>query len=148
MHQQSSGGGSLTGQHPQNHPEWPAHVRIPSQDGAAHLMDMTRGVVSGSQQHLMLDPRGSGQQLADWPVVHRGQFASVMGGTLGRQHPVGVGQHAAAGQRVPNVHLPPDIRGGRSGGGHGQYPLYHTCERPSGKKRVTIVEDNNTESSV
>ena len=29
------------------------------------------------------------------------------------------------------------------------YPLYHTCERPnSGKKRVTIVEDNNTESSV
>ena len=26
------------------------------------------------------------------------------------------------------------------------YPLYHTCERQ--KKRVTIVEDNNTESSV
>ncbi len=30
------------------------------------------------------------------------------------------------------------------------YPVYHTCERPhnAGKKKVTIVEDNNTESSV
>ena len=28
-------------------------------------------------------------------------------------------------------------------------PVYHTCERPTtGKKTVTIVEDNNTESSV
>jgi len=26
------------------------------------------------------------------------------------------------------------------------YPMYHTCERQ--KKRVTIMEDNNTESSV
>jgi len=28
----------------------------------------------------------------------------------------------------------------------GPYPMYHTCERQ--KKRVTIMEDNNTESSV
>jgi hypothetical protein len=38
--------------------------------------------------------------------------------------------------RVPNVASTP-------------YPVYHTCERPQNmKKKVTIVEDNNTESSV
>ena len=56
------------------------------------------------------------------------------GGTLGRHHPRGYPvEHGGNGQ-VPGQN------------GHGQYPLYHTCERQ--KKKVTIVEDNNTESSV
>lgn len=53
-----------------------------------------------------------------------------MGGTLGR-HPNNV-RYTAEGGNAPG-HLPP-------------YPLYHTCERQ--KKKVTIMEDNNTESSV
>ena len=69
----------------------------------------------------------------------RGSFAGIMGGTLGRHAPMIVG---GQGPTVPNVQqYPSTFRGG-------SYPLYHTCERPSSKKRVTIVEDNNTESSV
>ena len=83
----------------------------------------------------------------DWPLQattnHRGQFASVMGGTLGR--------HVGRAIVPPNLQYPapppPAHSTFRAGGGG--YPLYHTCERPStSKKRVTIVEDNNTESSV
>ena len=79
----------------------------------------------------------------DWPLPQRTQFASVMGGTLGR-HPQMMKPPAS---RVPNVQYPPTSTSTlRATAG---YPLYHTCERPpSSKKRVTIVEDNNTESSV
>ena len=31
---------------------------------------------------------------------------------------------------------------------HNRFPLYHTCHRPGQKKRVTIVEEKNEESSV
>lgn len=79
----------------------------------------------------------------DWPPMaghHRGQFASIVGGTLGR-----------APSRNPHfVASSNPAAGGNMSSFHG-YPLYHTCERPSAsasKKRVTIVEDNNTESSV
>ena len=79
----------------------------------------------------------------DWPLPQRTQFASVMGGTLGR-HPPMMNPPAS---RVPNVQYPQTSTSTfRATAG---YPLYHTCERPpSSKKRVTIVEDNNTESSV
>ena len=77
----------------------------------------------------------------------RGQFANVMGGTLDRHAAPHGGHHGPP--SVPNVQqqqYPSTFRGGSS------YPMYHTCERPlhpaTSKKRVTIVEDNNTESSV
>lgn len=75
------------------------------------------------------------------PPHHRGQFASVMGGTLGRHHPGG------GGSRQANLHMQYSTLGMPSTN-KAPYPLYHTCDRAQQKKRVTIVEDNNTESSV
>ena len=70
----------------------------------------------------------------DWPQVnppHPGQFASIVG-TLGR------------------ARNNPTLEYSSFRANAAAYPLYHTCERPNNtaKKRVTIVEDNNTESSV
>ena len=88
------------------------------------------------------------------PLPPRGQFANVMGGTLGRHSPMVHHGHGAGGlqgpppsgpSNIPNIQqYPSTFRGGTTN----SYPLYHTCERPTNKKRVTIVEDNNTESSV
>ena len=156
--------------------EWP--LRMSSQDA---LLNHPHGA---SQQQLLVDgggarsvsPAGSGSQLLQqqfppppppepW-TQHlppppqqqqppRGQFANVMGGTLGRHAPMVHGGHGAAGgglqggpsgpSNMPNIQqYPSTFRGGNTN----SYPLYHTCERPTNKKRVTIVEDNNTESSV
>ena len=92
------------------------------------------------QQQQQLLPRGSS-----------GQFANVMGGTLGRHAPmVHHGSLQGPGpSNIPNIQqYPSTFRGGGGTTTTNSYPLYHTCERPTNKKRVTIVEDNNTESSV
>ena len=92
------------------------------------------------QQQQQLPPRGSS-----------GQFANVMGGTLGRHAPmVHHGSLQGPGpSNIPNIQqYPSTFRGGGGTTATNSYPLYHTCERPTNKKRVTIVEDNNTESSV
>lgn len=125
--------------------DWPPRhsqhqLRISSQDalldssgnGSSQLVIETGGAIGGQFMHH------------DWPLPSQGgraQFASIVGGTLGRAGPRG---------GVPNVY---PIQGApvvaNSSFRGASYPLYHTCERPnSGKKRVTIVEDNNTESSV
>ena len=91
-------------------------------------------------QQQQLPPRGSS-----------GQFANVMGGTLGRHAPmVHHGSLQGPGpSNIPNIQqYPSTFRGGGGTTATNSYPLYHTCERPTNKKRVTIVEDNNTESSV
>ena len=91
-------------------------------------------------QQQQLPPRGSSVQ-----------FANVMGGTLGRHAPmVHHGSLQGPGpSNIPNIQqYPSTFRGGGGTTATNSYPLYHTCERPTNKKRVTIVEDNNTESSV
>ena len=91
-------------------------------------------------QQQQLPPRGSS-----------GQFANVIGGTLGRHAPmVHHGSLQGPGpSNIPNIQqYPSTFRGGGGTTATNSYPLYHTCERPTNKKRVTIVEDNNTESSV
>ena len=107
------------------------------------------GPSGGSQQLLMESTPHSGHFMHhDWPLPSdRGQFASVMGGggTLGR-----AGNRHQLFQAYP-PHPPMQLGPSstfRQRGGAGN--IYHTCERPmsNNKKRDTIVEDNNTESSV
>ena len=78
----------------------------------------------GNHAHMMA------QQQRDW--------AATRGGTLGR-HPHQNGPGGVA-MKQGGVAMK------QGGVAVSPYPLYHTCERQ--KKRVTIVEDNNTESSV
>jgi len=120
--------------------EWPSQqqqIRISSQEA---LLDP-----SGGSNQLLIESAGGQLMHHDWPLPQRTQFASVMGGTLGR-HPAAMMNPAAA-SRVPNLQYP--VSSTSTFRATAGYPLYHTCERPpSSKKRVTIVEDNNTESSV
>ena len=120
--------------------EWPSQqqqIRISSQEA---LLDPSGG---GGSNQLLIESAGGQLMHHEWPLPQRTQFASVMGGTLGR-HPAVM--NPAAASRVPNLQYPNSTSTFRATAG---YPLYHTCERPPpSKKRVTIVEDNNTESSV
>ena len=119
--------------------EWQPHhhLRISSQDA---LIDPVTG--AGSSQ-LIIETGGTQFMHHDWPLPsHRTQFAGIVGGTLGRGGARPMGPPGAGLQAFPVP--PPPNSTFRAG-----YPLYHTCERPNtSKKRVTIVEDNNTESSV
>ena len=87
--------------------------------------------------------------------VHPGQGSSSSslyltmshhpGGT-GRFHEyatLGTPRLSPGGSRGSSISGPSSVQGVSPGG---PYPMYHTCERQ--KKRVTIMEDNNTESSV
>ena len=82
-------------------------------------------------QQQQLPPRGSS-----------GQFANVMGGTLGRHAPmVHHGSLQGPGpSNIPNIQqYPSTFRGGGGTNATNSFPLYHTCECPTNKKRVTIV---------
>ena len=103
------------------------------------------GVSGTGNSQLVIETGGAHFMHHDWPLAsHRTQFAGIVGGTLGRAGSRGVptGANLSGMQPYPVPHPPNSTF--RSPG----YPLYHTCERPLGKKRVTIVEDKNTESSV
>ena len=134
---------------PSSNVEWP--LRMSSQEAllASH---------SGNGSQLLLESATGSSQLLQqqlpppppepWTSQQQPKFAPapnhMLGGTLGRHTSIMVGGQPSGGPSVPNVQYPTGstFRGGSS------YPLYHTCERPTNKKRVTIVEDNNTESSV
>ena len=159
-----------------NNSEWP--LRMSSQDalltsshhGASNQQLLVDGRGSGTRSVSPASGNGSSQLLQQqfppppppepWtqhqqqqlpPRGSSGQFANVMGGTLGRHAPmVHHGSLQGPGpSNIPNIQqYPSTFRGGGGTTATNSYPLYHTCERPTNKKRVTIVEDNNTESSV
>lgn len=159
-----------------NNSEWP--LRMSSQDalltsshhGASNQQLLVDGRGGGARSVSPASGNGSSQLLQQqfppppppepWtqhqqqqlpPRGSSGQFANVMGGTLGRHAPmVHHGSLQGPGpSNIPNIQqYPSTFRGGGGTTATNSYPLYHTCERPTNKKRVTIVEDNNTESSV
>ena len=159
-----------------NNSEWP--LRMSSQDalltsshhGASNQQLLVDGRGGGTRSVSPASGNGSSQLLQQqfppppppepWtqhqqqqlpPRGSSGQFANVMGGTLGRHAPmVHHGSLQGPGpSNIPNIQqYPSTFRGGGGTTDTNSYPLYHTCERPTNKKRVTIVEDNNTESSV
>ena len=159
-----------------NNSEWP--LRMSSQDalltsshhGASNQQLLVDGRGGGARSVSPASGNGSSQLLQQqfppppppepWtqhqqqqllPRGRSGQFANVMGGTLGRHAPmVHHGSLQGPGpSNIPNIQqYPSTFRGGGGTTATNSYPLYHTCERPTNKKRVTIVEDNNTESSV
>ena len=159
-----------------NNSEWP--LRMSSQDalltsshhGASNQQLLVDGRGGGTRSVSPASGNGSSQLLQQqfppppppepWtqhqqqqlpPRGSSGQFANVMGGTLGRHAPmVHHGSLQGPGpSNIPNIQqYPSTFRGGGGTTATNSYPLYHTCERPTNKKRVTIVEDNNTESSV
>ena len=135
---------------PSSNVEWP--LRMSSQEAllASH---------SGNGSQLLLESATGSSQLLQqqlpppppepWTSQQQPKFVPagpnhMLGGTLGRHTSIMVGGQPSGAPSVPNVQYPTGstFRGGN------RYPLYHTCERPTNKKRVTIVEDNNTESSV
>ena len=159
-----------------NNSEWP--LRMSSQDalltsshhGASNQQLLVDGRGGGARSVSPASGNGSSQLLQQqfppppppepWtqhqqqqlpPRGSSGQFANVIGGTLGRHAPmVHHGSLQGPGpSNIPNIQqYPSTFRGGGGTTATNSYPLYHTCERPTNKKRVTIVEDNNTESSV
>ena len=159
-----------------NNSEWP--LRMSSQDalltsshhGASNQQLLVDGRGGGARSVSPASGNGSSQLLQQqfppppppepWtqhqqqqlpPRGSSGQFANVMGGTLGRHAPmVHHGSLQGPGpSNIPNIQqYPSTFRGSGGTTATNSYPLYHTCERPTNKKRVTIVEDNNTESSV
>ena len=100
------------------------------------------GIVPGSGSHLgpgvVPGPSSSSSSLYLTMSHHPGRFHDYA--TLGNPR-LSPGPGGSRGSSVSGpssvVSAPPPVV---------TYPMYHTCERQ--KKRVTIMEDNNTESSV
>ena len=121
----------------------------------AHSKHRGVGSIDGWVQQLSPDQRYDRVQHPGWGtlqhVVDRKE-PHMVGGTLGR-HPMPPPtrfQHqnlASFRRQEANPELPPPPPLEPEYESASGYPMYHTCERRE-KKRVTIVEDNNTESSV
>ena len=99
------------------------------------------GIVPGAGNHLgtgvMTGPSSSSSSLYLTMSHHPGRFHDYA--TLGnpRLSPGGSrGSSVSGPSSIASAQAQPVV----------SYPMYHTCERQ--KKRVTIMEDNNTESSV